>query len=251
MVFSLAIGGSVTAKIRPVRKWGKEDFLYSQGLERYFSLVEGDAKRPYEKLISMMPLNESERRYWIAYLACQMYRTPAYIARHLPGLKSIVVRRRIQYPTDTANLRRAYETLFTDSRIFTQVYRLLTARQWEMWSAPGPDFIRADEPFLVHGSTRRNDWMLLYPVTPQKCFVVGPGKPTSPPRIVPRVRELEPARVEALNAWLAAAARRTVIAHPQADRAKIQSVLATTLGQNAQQCQRTTNAELQYWGPIG
>jgi hypothetical protein len=31
MVFSLAIGGSVTAKIRPVRKWGKEDFLKSVG----------------------------------------------------------------------------------------------------------------------------------------------------------------------------------------------------------------------------
>ena len=103
----------------------------------------------------------------------------------------------------------------------------------------------------ANGSTRRGDWMLLYPIPPQKCFAVGPSKATTPPTIVPFVRELEPVQVEALNARLAATARRTVIAHPQADRTKLQNLLAAALGSDALKRRRKIDARLKYWGAIG
>jgi hypothetical protein len=36
------------------RSWGSEPFLYSQMLEHFFGLIEGDASRPYIKLLDMI-----------------------------------------------------------------------------------------------------------------------------------------------------------------------------------------------------
>ena len=54
-VYSLGIDGTIRSKDVPARSWGRESFLYSQGLEHYFSLVEGDAGAAYKKLLKMIP----------------------------------------------------------------------------------------------------------------------------------------------------------------------------------------------------
>ena len=111
-VYRRGINEAIVWKDLAYRKWGYEKFLYSQQLERWFSLVEGDASGIYSKLLDMIPFGELERRYWVAFIIIQLLRTPTFIETLLPGLAVAIVKSRLNYPTDVASLRRAYETLF-------------------------------------------------------------------------------------------------------------------------------------------
>ena len=85
-VYALGVDGTVRSNDIPARSWGCESFLYSQELERLLSLVESDAAGPYKKLLGMVPLSEDETKRWVAYLAVQCIRTPAFIVRLLPSV---------------------------------------------------------------------------------------------------------------------------------------------------------------------
>lgn len=192
-----ASDGTVDHKDVSVRKWGRESFLYSQRLERLFHLIEGDVSLAYGKLLGTIPLDEKDRRHWIAFLVAQLFRTPSFILQHLPRLKALIEKQGLNYPTDTASLRRAYETLFTNNRVFATMYRRLVGRQWEMWCTSGSGtFIRSDDPVLSAGSSKKGNWMLLYPMTPNKCFVAGPARCATPPDVVPRTRMLTQEEVD-------------------------------------------------------
>lgn len=75
--------------------------------------MEGDAKRPYSKLLDMIPLTEMERRRWIAFLILRGLRTPRAILFQLNGLGRNIARERMNYSTEINTLRAAYETMFT------------------------------------------------------------------------------------------------------------------------------------------
>lgn len=102
------------------RSWGSEPFLYSQTLEHLFGLIEGDASRPYIKLLNVVPLTEHERRCWIAFLLAQLLRTPSFALKFLPAIKGHIEKNNIEFPTVTRDLRRSYETLFTNNNLFAE-----------------------------------------------------------------------------------------------------------------------------------
>lgn len=53
------------SKIRPFSQWGFKRDLYSARLEDRFSLIEGDAQKPIEKILNIYPLNDPERlAFW-------------------------------------------------------------------------------------------------------------------------------------------------------------------------------------------
>lgn len=91
-------------------------------LEHLFGLIEGDASRPYIKLLDMIPLNEHERRCWIAFLLAQLLRTPSFTLKFLHAIKGHIEKNNIEFPTATHDLRRSYETLFTDHNLFAEFY---------------------------------------------------------------------------------------------------------------------------------
>jgi hypothetical protein len=51
VVFSRGLDGTVRGTLRPYASWARASFLYSQGLEDQLAAIEGDAKRPYRKLL--------------------------------------------------------------------------------------------------------------------------------------------------------------------------------------------------------
>ncbi len=249
-VYSLGIDETVRSKDVPARRWGRESFLYSQGLEHYLSLVEGDAGAAYKKLLKMIPLNEDETRQWVAFLAVQCFRTPGFILSHLPRLGSFISEQRIDFPTDTGSLRRAYETLFSNNRVFAVMYRRLVSRRWEMWSVTSnPGFVRADEPVLTTSAVGGN-WRLIYPMTPTHCFVAGPDGAETPRHVVPHVRAINEQELSQLNLQLAASSRRTVIAKPQANDLDLRALLAHGMRRRAQSSQNSGASTHEFWGGI-
>jgi hypothetical protein len=242
--------GEVQSKDIGYRDWGRERFLYSQGLEDWFQLVESDARIPYTKLLNVVPLSEHERRQWIAFLIAQMIRTPSFMLRILPALKRFIKNSQIKFPTHVENLRMAYETLFSNNKMFAEFYRLISARQWEIWGSPSNgQFIRSDDPILLRGSVEQRTWQLIYPMTPFRCFVAGPNKEENPIAVVPKNVELLDSQLWALNEHIAKTARRSVIGQPLSDDSSFRALLKNCLG--------TVTTTLNWqeffpelWGPI-
>jgi hypothetical protein len=77
--YRVGVDGEVQAETTTAKLWGAAPLLYSQGLESLLGLIEGDARRPYEKLTNIVPLNEMEVRRWIAFLIAQLIRTPRFM----------------------------------------------------------------------------------------------------------------------------------------------------------------------------
>ena len=248
-VYALGVDGTVRSNDVPARRWGRELFLYSQGLEHLLSLVEGDAAGPYKKLLQMVPLNEDETKRWVAYLAVQCIRTPAFILRLLPSVGRFVTEQGLDFPTDTGSLRRAYETLFSNDTVFAEMHQRLVGRRWEMWGTVlNPGFVRPDEPVLVTSAVGRG-WRLIYPMTPTYCFVAGPVGAETPRRVVPHVRTIDEHRLSQLNLQLAVSSRRTVIARPQTDDSDLRALLASGMCRRSFQTRGSSSHE--FWGRIG
>lgn len=162
-IYSRALDGGVKYEDKPVKSWGRSDFLYSQRLELLFGAIETDAGQPYKYLLDMIPFSEDDRRHWIAFLIAQLFRTPSFILGYLPKLRNIIQRDGFSYPMDVAGLRRVYETLFTNNQIFSDFYKLICGHEWTIWTAPtGHGFLRADTPVIVTGLLANRSWQLLY-----------------------------------------------------------------------------------------
>ena len=61
-------------------QWGYRRELYSNQLEAYFSLLEGDARRPIEMLLATLPLNAPQREALVGFLVIHVLRNPYFIA---------------------------------------------------------------------------------------------------------------------------------------------------------------------------
>ena len=248
-VYALGVDGIVRSSNVRARSWGYESFLYSQGLEHLLCLVEGDAGGPYKKLLQMVPLNEDETKQWVAYLAAQCIRTPAFILRLLPRVRRFVTEQGLDFPTDAGSLRRAYETLFSNDTVFAEMHQRLVGRRWEMWNAVAkPGFVRPDEPVLVT-SEAGGGWRLIYPMTPTYCFVAGPVGSETPRPVVPHIRVIDERRLSQLNLQLAVSSRRTVIARPQTDDSDLRALLAS--GMRRRSFQACGSSSHEFWGRIG
>ena len=173
-VYTMGVDGEVRHKLSAAKVWGRSPFIYSQRLERLLGLIEGDAHRPYEKLVSVVPLDDMETRCWIAFLVAQHIRAPRFIRWMVHKQKIWIERSGFRYPTDPAHLGRAFETLFHNNDLYAAYFRLISARAWHVVRAAGGlTFLKADNPAVFTGSTSAGTWRLIYPLTPERCFISG------------------------------------------------------------------------------
>jgi Protein of unknown function (DUF4238) len=219
LVYAIGVDGEVRARPRTPKSWGAATSLYSQRLEHLLGLIEGDARRPYQKLVDVIPLSELERRQWVAFLIAQHVRTPRFIRRNIHHLKGWIERKAFPYPTSPAHLGRAFETLFTNNDLYRAYYQLITGRAWEVVrAADGLTFLKGDNPAVITGRKADWTWRLIYPLTPTRCFIAGPAPEREPGRIIPGQRQLSDAETLALNASTCSFAESTVIGVSVADR---------------------------------
>lgn len=250
-VYFRGVNHQVSSKDRGYRTWGQEAFIYSQQLEQRFQVIEGDAKTAYDKLINTIPLNDNDRLFWIAFLASQIFRTPSFILKHLSQLKRFVEESDLNFPPNTINLRRAYEYLFEDNRVFDGFYRQVTAYQWELWRlSPEMQFIRSDDPVVICGSPKLGTWQLIYPMTPHHCFVVGPNKVGTTNNLIPTTRKIDEGQLQTINGIIAERARKSVIGKSTIDDSQLLILLDKTLCTASTSSNWQTKLFPEFWGPI-
>jgi hypothetical protein len=248
VVYTIGIDGEIRARSSPAKSWGVAEFLYTQPLEHLLGLIEGDARRAYEKLVDIVALDDADTRHWIAFVIAQYIRTPRFIRSMLPKQEVVIKQSGIRYPTDPAHLGRALETLFQNNDLYATFYRLITPRMWSVVSAAaGLTFLKGDNAVVITGSEPAGTWRLLYPLTPRRCFVAGPELETEPGRIIPAQQLLGDEATIALNAAICAYAEASVIGVSTPDRIDPRPTMKAHLKNRSS----GDNSDMPFWGLSG
>lgn len=176
--------GGEAKKIRtPVGSWGFRNNLYSDVLEAYFCLLEGDAARPIEMVLKVEPLNPPQREALIGFMVIQHIRNPHFM-ESLARLMSPFVANEIDgdKAKDKAYMQQVYETLYNQNEFYDKLARPILFSHWVVVRSATPDFVLPDVCNLF--GTYRDRQYVFMPLTPTDCLVVLPIA-VEEPRIVP------------------------------------------------------------------
>ena len=151
--------------------WGYRRKLYSDFLEAYFGLLEGDGKRPIEMLLEMIPLNAPQREALVGFLVIQVLRNPYTMSALHKSLAPVIDE--LGYGDDPEMPRKAYESLYRDNGFY---HRIASPVMWSSWA-----MVRSERPVFVLPDTfcarigAMEGMRLIVPLTPNVCFVTLPS----------------------------------------------------------------------------
>ena len=162
-------------------QWGYRRELYSNQLEAYFSLLEGDAKRPIEMLLETLPLNAPQREALVGFLVIHVLRNPYFIAALQRASAPVIAE--LGYGDDAEMPRKAYESLYRNNDFYDRIARPVMWSPWAIVRSERPVFVLPDT--FAARATTQDDMRLIAPLTPTTCFVTLPGSEREK-EIVPR-----------------------------------------------------------------
>ena len=198
-----------TSSKRGLGKWGYRRNLYSDPLEAYFSLLEGDAKRPIEMLLETHPLNSPQREALVGFLVIQFLRNPYTIAVLQQALAPVIAE--LGHGDDPEMSREVCESLYRNNDFY---HRIATPVMWSPWV-----IVRSERPmfFLPDTFCTRASAMdgmrLIAPLTPNACFVTLPGLERQK-RIVPCNVRTDEELGRRISLTLTQAAAEEFLSHP-------------------------------------
>ncbi|MBY0565971.1 MAG: DUF4238 domain-containing protein [Hyphomonadaceae bacterium] len=155
-----------SSRRRAFGKWGHRPNLYSDRLEAYLSLLEGDAREPLQMLLDTRPLNQPQRASWIGFLVVQVIRNPFFIEMMHAGHSDLVAEL-AEEKRPTA--RQLYETLYDNNEFYDQMARPLMWSRWAIVKSEAPLFVLPDTFCAQTGL--KQDFRIIAPLTPHYCFV--------------------------------------------------------------------------------
>ena len=198
-----------TSARRGFGKWGYRHKLYSDGLEAYFAMIEGDAKKPIENLMRMTPLNQPESISLVAFLVIQVLRSPFFIDRIKSQLAPKIVE--FGYGDDPDMANKAYETLFQNDTFYNALANPVLWSRWALVHSTRPIFVLPD----TFGARREigDGLRLIAPLSPSLCFVTLPGSETGK-RIVPLHHTTSEVLARRLSGVLVGSAVDEFVSHP-------------------------------------
>lgn len=164
----------VEQKIRiPVGSWGFRKNLYSDHLEAYFCLLEGDAARPIEMVLKVEPLNLPQREALIGFVIIQKIRNP-YFMESLARLMFPLVADKIgeDKAKDKLYMQQVYETLYGENEFYDKLARPILFSPWVVVRSTTPDFVLPDVCNLF--GTYHDRQYVFMPLTPTDCLIVLP-----------------------------------------------------------------------------
>ena len=205
-------GAAWTRASIPFGRWAYRQGLWSDRLEAYFALIEGEAKRPVQMLMRTIPLNPPQTQAFVAYLVIHFVRNPRLIramwgaaAGDLedPASVGLSVEDMVQY---------VFDELFTDHELYSTFGGPLISSPWAIVRSPEPVFVLPDT-FCAYGHVGEA-FRVIAPLSPHMCFVTLPGteeiKPAAPAQL--KV-DLDLAR--RISALLVHTAEAEYLSHPQ------------------------------------
>lgn len=167
----------------PFGSWGFRKNLYSDSLEAYFGLLEGDAVRPIQMVLDVEPLNRPQREALIGFLVIQRIRNPHFMESIEKSVAPVVASEvGADKAEDKLYMRAVYETLYSQNEFYDKLARPIMHSRWVIVRSETPDFVLPDvcNLFGVHEGRQ----YVFMPLTPTDCLVVLPIV-VKEPRIVP------------------------------------------------------------------
>lgn len=190
-------------------EWGYRHNLYSDRLEAYLALLEGDAKQPIEMLLDTHPLNRTQRESLVGFLIIQMLRNPYFIEAVQQGIAPVIARE--GYADDPTMAARAFESMFRNNSFYDQISRPVMWSRWAIVKAKTPLFVLPDT-FGARGDAG-DGLRMLVPLTPKACFVTLPDREEEK-RVVPRYLPAKESLARQISAILIQSTCREFLSHP-------------------------------------
>jgi Protein of unknown function (DUF4238) len=151
-------------------KWGHRHQLYSDRLEDYFGLVEGDAAVPLRMLLESEPLNDPQRKALVGFLLVQQLRNPSFIAKLHDGMKPVVEEVVGKSNSEDGDyMRSVYETLYGNNEFYDRIARPVLWNTWVLVDCK--DGFVLPDTWCVSGAG-----FFCAPLTPSTCFVSLPPR---------------------------------------------------------------------------
>lgn len=150
--------------------WGYRPNLFSDRLEAYFALIDGDAKTPLRMLLATEPLNGPQREALIGFLVIGMLRNPFLIAKLEANTRALMAATDDPWGADSEMPRKAYEALFRDNAFYDRIARPLLWSRWALVRSQEPVFVLPDA-FCIRCAADDGSSRILAPLSPSVCFV--------------------------------------------------------------------------------
>ncbi len=167
----------------PFGSWGFRKNLYSDSLEAYFGLLEGDAVRPIQMLLDVEPLNRPQREALIGFIVIQRIRNPDFMESLKTSVAPVVASEvGADKAEDERYMKDVYETLYSQNEFYDKLARPIMYSRWVVVRSETPDFVLPDVCNLFGRHEGRQ--YVVMPLTPKDCLVVLPIE-VKEPRIVP------------------------------------------------------------------
>lgn len=189
-------------------QWGYRQKLYSDRLEAYFALIEGDAKLPIEMLLDTRPLNGPQRESLVGFMIIQMLRNPFFMESTQHLLMPVI--EQAGYADDPTMAERAFESMFSNNEFYDELARPVMWSQWAIVRSKAPLFVLPDT-FGLQGDIG-DGLRIIVPLTPDACFVTLPDRENKK-RIVPRHLQIDEKLARKISAALIHSAREEFLSH--------------------------------------
>lgn len=109
--------------------WGFRKNLYSNRLEAYFGLIEGDAAKPIQMMLKVEPLNRPQREALIGFIIIQRIRNPYFIDKIERSVAPVVASEVGQNKAaDKEYMRAVYETLYKQNHFYEKLAKPMWLR---------------------------------------------------------------------------------------------------------------------------
>ena len=165
--------GEIEKKKVSVGQWGFSKNLYSDRLEAYFGLLEGDAVRPIEMLLNVEPLNRPQREALVGFIVIQRLRNPHFMenlkSQMIPVVASEVGGGR---ENDDEYRRSVYESLYSQNEFYDKIAKPVLFNRWAIVRSENPVFVLPDA-CNIFGKYDESQYVVM-PLTPTDCLVVLP-----------------------------------------------------------------------------
>lgn len=181
--YKLNSKGVFESKSLSFGQWGFIKNLYSDRMEAYFGLIEGDAAKPISMLLNVEPLNRPQKEALIGFIVVQRLRNPFFIntlrKKMVPVVEEHVGREK---STDDEYMRKVYETLYSNNSFYDKLARPILKNKWVVVRSKKPSFILPDTS--NHFGNYEGVQYVIAPITQTDCLVVLPFE-NDDQRIIP------------------------------------------------------------------
>jgi hypothetical protein len=160
---SMTKSGVRATRVGP-KNWGSERGLYSQNVEDAFGKIESKLAYFHRKLECEASLSSDERYGWSMWLLSSYLRTPSAFLCSAEASEII----------NDCSADKLFETSYSMlAQCVTNPHliELVANRNWQILTSDKPYFLKPDSGVVLTDRLDSDDCLILYPISPNVCFL--------------------------------------------------------------------------------